>query len=252
MLDAENERNRQKEEITFDVLVSLSSSQSPLHVRALATVDLISTKIPEKQDQGIESSADLGSKALYASTSRVIERYRRVEETRWSNLLQSSLCLLLSLFLRPVLRLIPSCVLSGILLYMGVSCVQGSELLDRTLCLFMEESRRPDFRWTRGKPPWRLVKIYTIVQLLCTAVIFSISSNLFLGRSGPPISVFFPLFVAILVPIREKLLSRYFSAEELYILDSTIRRSEEEHYMDCTAWDRTNSSILVRPASLSF
>merc|ERR1711988_820319 len=72
--------------------------QAPLHVRALAT---------------IENIHDCGS----GITKEV---YRKVEEKRWSNFLQSALCLV-TLLIMPIISMIPHAVLSGTFLYMGVS-----------------------------------------------------------------------------------------------------------------------------------
>lgn len=48
------------------------------------------------------------------------EVYAAVVEKRWSNLLQSILCVV-TVFLFPMLKLIPQAVLAGTFLYMGAS-----------------------------------------------------------------------------------------------------------------------------------
>ena len=70
--------------------------QAPLHVRSLAVVEYVDTPG--------------GKREVYAS----------VVEKRWSALLQSIL-VLLTVFLFPLLKLIPQAVLSGTFLYMGAS-----------------------------------------------------------------------------------------------------------------------------------
>ena len=72
--------------------------QAPLHVRALAVVDY------EEAAPGM----------------RRREVYTGVVEKRWSNLLQSLLCLL-TVLLFPIIKLIPQAVLAGTFLYMGAS-----------------------------------------------------------------------------------------------------------------------------------
>jgi hypothetical protein len=71
--------------------------QAPLHVRALAVIEYEATPSGAKR-----------------------EIYAAVVEKRWSNFLQSTMCLL-TVFLFPVIKLIPQSVLSGTFLYMGVS-----------------------------------------------------------------------------------------------------------------------------------
>jgi boron transporter len=70
--------------------------QAPLHVRALAII--------EYED----------------SSSGKREVYTSVVEKRWSNFLQSIMCLL-TVFLFPIIKAVPQSVLSGTFLYMGVS-----------------------------------------------------------------------------------------------------------------------------------
>ena len=53
-------------------------------------------------------------------------------------------------------------------------------------------------------------------------------SSGFLGLNGPPISITFPFFIAALVPIREKLLPTFLTAEELEILDPFDPTDEPE------------------------
>jgi MFS superfamily sulfate permease-like transporter len=166
--------------------------QAPLHVRALATIENIDGK----------------------------EVYRKVEEKRWSNFLQSALCLV-TLLIMPIISMIPHAVLSGTFLYMGVSGLGDNGLFDRACGMLMEPALRPAL-WSGGteKPDWaQQVTRYTLTQLACVTVIFIISLNCFLGLNGPPISIAFPFFIAALVPIREKILPKFLSEEELEILD---------------------------------
>jgi hypothetical protein len=175
--------------------------QAPLHVRALATIENINGK----------------------------EVYRKVEEKRWSNFLQSVLCLV-TLLIMPVISMIPHAVLNGTFLYMGVTGLGDNGLFDRACGMFMDSTRRPAL-WDEGtkQPDWvQQVRRYTLTQLACVTVIFVISLNCFLGLNGPPISITFPFFIAALVPIREKLLPTFLTAEELEILDPFDPTDEPE------------------------
>ena len=70
--------------------------QAPLHTRSLAIIEYIDTP---------------GGKR---------EVYKAVVEKRWSAFIQSVL-VLLTVFLFPLLKLIPQAILSGTFLYMGAS-----------------------------------------------------------------------------------------------------------------------------------
>ena len=192
--------------------------QAPLHVRALATIENIDGK----------------------------EVYRKVEEKRWSNFLQSALCLV-TLLIMPIISMIPKAVLSGTFLYMGVSGLGDNGLFDRACGMLMEPSRRPVL-WLGGteKPDWaQQVTRYTLTQLACVTVIFIISLNCFLGLNGPPISIAFPFFIAALVAIREKILPKFLSEEELEILDPFDPTEEDAHTgSDPTEEDAHTGSVF--------
>ncbi len=134
--------------------------QAPLHVRALATIEAV--PVDEYGNEIVSSSPGGGLKdgpsgggggsggsGSAAGGEKTMEVYRRVEEKRWSNLLQSALCLA-SFGCFSVLSMLPRAVLFGTFLYMGVSGFDGNDLFERACCLFMDPSHRPDFSWARS------------------------------------------------------------------------------------------------------
>ena len=153
------------------------------------------------------------------------EMYTAVVEKRWSNLLQSTLCLL-TVFLFPILKLIPQSVLSGTFLYMGVSGFYGNGLWERIGCMLMQKERRPDFLFVRSVR-WRKVVWYTAIQFAAVCVIFLVSFNLFMPEGSPPIAVAFPLFIAVLIPIREHWIPTMFTTADLGILDPSSESAED-------------------------
>ena len=65
-----------------------------------------------------------------------------------------------------------------------------------------------------------MIHAFTFIQGLCLGV-------LWLVKAGPPmIAIFFPLFIALLVPVRF-VLSRFFSAKDLAYLDAEETPDEE-------------------------
>ena len=138
-------------------------------MRALATIQNV--VVDENGDEMQEEDAS-GTSA----SQRKVEVYRKVEEKRWSNFLQSALCLV-TLLIMPIISMIPQAVLSGTFLYMGVSGLGDNGLFDRACGMLMEPSRRPVL-WLGGteKPDWaQQVTRYTLTQLACVTVIFVIS-----------------------------------------------------------------------------
>eukprot|EP00658_Telonema_sp_P-2_P071050 TRINITY_DN60381_c0_g1_i1.p1 TRINITY_DN60381_c0_g1~~TRINITY_DN60381_c0_g1_i1.p1 ORF type:complete len:610 (+),score=124.44 TRINITY_DN60381_c0_g1_i1:374-2203(+) len=185
--------------------------QAPLHVRSLATIE-------EEEFEGVKR-----------------ERYSNVLETRWSALFQSALCFL-TLFLFEALGTIPQAVLAGTFLYMGVSGLPGNELWDRLQCLAMQPGLRPDFGFVR-ELEWPKVVYYTLIQLLSVVVIFLVSFNFFVD--SPPIAVTFPLLIAVLIPVRTKLLPMWFTEFELDNLD----RVDEAEDISEVAYEHTEHAV---------
>ena len=194
--------------------------QAPLHVRSLATISL------EDKD---------GAK---------VEAFHKVEEVRWSNLLQSVMCLL-SLWAYAAIGTIPEGVLSGTFLYMGVSGFYGNELSDRLHCMFMDPVSRPEFDFVRNVQ-WSKVQCYTLIQLTAVTLVFFVSFNFFL-IGGPPIAVLFPVVIAVLIPIRSSLLPKYFTAADLENLDRVGVPDEVDQNSD--ARSRRSSRASLRMAS---
>lgn len=175
--------------------------QAPLHVRALAVVESIDTPGGKK------------------------EVYTAVVEKRWSNLLQSVL-ILLTVFMFPLLKLIPQAVLSGTFLYMGASGFLGNWLFDRMELLGMQAERRPAFEFLEFVQFSRVAK-YTLIQLAAVLIIFVVSFNFFLPEGSPSIAIAFPLLIAALIPIRERFLPSQFTEVELLHLDPPPELAED-------------------------
>lgn len=65
----------------------------------------------------------------------------RVNEQRWSNLLQSIL-VVAAMFATPLLNMIPTSVLWGYFAYMAIDSLRGNQFWERLLMLFIPSSRR--------------------------------------------------------------------------------------------------------------
>uniref|UniRef100_A0A672V5T7 Anion exchange protein n=1 Tax=Strigops habroptila TaxID=2489341 RepID=A0A672V5T7_STRHB len=127
----------------------------------------------------------------------------------------------LSVFMAPVLKHIPMPVLYGVFLHMGVAALNSIQLTDRVRLLLMPAKHQPDLAYLRHVP-LRRVHLFTIIQLLCLALLWVVKSTV--------AAIIFPVMLLALVGIR-KALERVFSLHDLSWLDSllpeTARREAE-------------------------
>ena len=133
----------------------------------------------------------------------------------------------ISVFLVPILKLIPMPVLYGIFLYMGASSLNGLQFVDRLLIMLMPLKYQPDLPFLR-KVPIKRVHIFTMVQLVCLVLLWVI-------KSVKQTKMLFPVMLVVLIGIR-KLLDRYFSRQELQSLDDILpefKRKERDEEEEC-------------------
>ena len=124
----------------------------------------------------------------------------------------------LSLALLPLLGVVPMAVLYGVFLYMGVVSMVGNQFFDRLKLWFMDSSLYPTTHYIRRVPQWTIHK-YTLLQFVSLAVLWIVKASV--------LGLLFPLFIAVLVPIR-LVAGRFFAPEHLAALDSEAEPDEEE------------------------
>ena len=170
--------------------------QAPLHVRALATI--------KRDKNGIEC-------------------YQSVRETRLSNCLQS--ILILAVLLVPnAVDYIPMAVLMGLYLYMGIASLDGNSLAERMFSFVQDTTRiQKDKIWMLPAEmdidlAWMpTVFKYTAFQATCLVLITAVAGGFdFIGIKTDVVAIIFPVLIAVLIPIRERVLPRLF---ETYHLD---------------------------------
>jgi mannitol/fructose-specific phosphotransferase system IIA component (Ntr-type) len=108
-----------------------------------------------------------------------------------------------SLLALPLLEFVPKAALYGIFLYMGFVSLRGIQFVERLGLLFMDSALYPLNHYTR-RVPTRTIHLFTLVQFVCLAVLCVV--NVFPSQ---PVRILFPIFIALLVPIRA-LLGRFF------------------------------------------
>jgi hypothetical protein len=137
-----------------------------------------------------------------------------VMETRLTGLFAHVL-ILASLFFLDVIRLIPVPVLYGVFLYMGITTLPTNQFWNRILLFFVEPSKYAEAStepFVENVKTWR-IHVYTGIQLFLFSLLYAI-------KSFKPISIAFPIIIAICIPIRLYLLPLWFTEDELILLDS--------------------------------
>eukprot|EP00927_Polykrikos_kofoidii_P004628 TRINITY_DN1182_c0_g1_i7.p1 TRINITY_DN1182_c0_g1~~TRINITY_DN1182_c0_g1_i7.p1 ORF type:complete len:584 (-),score=81.76 TRINITY_DN1182_c0_g1_i7:483-2234(-) len=116
-----------------------------------------------------------------------------------------------SAFLSVVLKELPSAVLYGVFLFMGVTSIAGNALFDRmTLWLIWDRTKYPAYPFIQNIEFWRL-HLYTGIQFLCLVVLYAL-------KEIQAIAVVFPFFLIVIVFVRLAI-KHIFTQEELAVLD---------------------------------
>ncbi|MEE2789226.1 MAG: sodium bicarbonate transporter family protein [Myxococcota bacterium] len=154
---------------------------------------------------------------LIFDTSSGTEEITGTVETRLTGVLVHT-AVGLSLLALALLKLIPMAVLFGLFLYMGIASMKGNQLFERLRLWIVDPSKYPPTYYLRAVPV-RRVHLYTLVQSISLALLWIIKTS--------AIALLFPLFIAILVPIRMSL-NKFFDHTHLALLDAEEEPDEEE------------------------
>lgn len=168
----------------------------------------------------VRALADTEEVVLSSGASK--ERIIHVTENRVTALV-IHLLIGVTLFWLPVLELVPMAALYGIFLYMGFVSLVGNQFIERLSLWLMDSALYPATHYIR-RVPIRVTHLYTLLQFICLAALCAIN----VSRSEV-IRILFPVFIALLVPIRA-LAGRYFSADELAVLDAEEEPDEEQSH----------------------
>uniref|UniRef100_A0A4W4G1A6 Anion exchange protein n=1 Tax=Electrophorus electricus TaxID=8005 RepID=A0A4W4G1A6_ELEEL len=117
-----------------------------------------------------------------------------------------------SIFLAPVLQLIPMPVLYGVFFYMGVASLSGIQFWDRVKLFLMPAKHQPDHDYLRHVP-LRRVHLFTLLQITCLAALWALKSTV--------LAIIFPVMILGLMLVR-KLLDAAFSQHDLAWLDDLL------------------------------
>ena len=156
----------------------------------------------------------------------------KVHESRNAPLVVYILCFF-GLIFPAILEFCPVGVVNGILTFVGLQGIlpfSGNQFIDRCVLLLTHPSEFPTA--PENEPhsylrlPWYRIHMYTCVQLLCLLACWGM-------RFTGPFSLAFPLVVVGFVPLRLYVLPKFFTHEELELLDH--EGSEMPHEIASTA-----------------
>ena len=170
--------------------------QAPFHTNALC----VTRQVQDESESG----------AAKGHTTRVVDH---VVEQRVSNLAQGMLTLgTMSGPLLVVLHLIPQGVLAGLFFVMGVQALEGNGITIKLLFLARDKNLTPASdslsRIQRREAIWYFVAL----ELAGFGATFAITQTI--------AAIGFPIIILLLVPVRTFLLPKYFTADELALLDA--------------------------------
>uniref|UniRef100_A0A3Q3RBF5 Anion exchange protein n=1 Tax=Monopterus albus TaxID=43700 RepID=A0A3Q3RBF5_MONAL len=135
---------------------------------------------------------------------------QKVVEQRVSGFLVA-LLVGLSILMEPVLKLIPMSALFGIFLYMGVTSLNGIQLWERILLLFIPKKYHPDEPYAT-RVSTRRMHLFTAIQIVCLALLWIVKSS--------PISLALPFIIILTIPLRIVMTGRVFTQLEMKCLDA--------------------------------
>ena len=148
------------------------------------------------------------------------ERVIHVQENRVTGL-SIHILIALSLFVLPLLTVVPLSVLYGVFLYMGVVSLSGNQFFERLTLWLTDPGLYPRTHYLR-QAPISTIHQFTIIQLACLVALTFITLS-----SNPSLQLSFPLFIALLVPMR-MLVGKLFQTKHLEALDAEETPHEEE------------------------
>uniref|UniRef100_A0A3P8RS29 Anion exchange protein n=1 Tax=Amphiprion percula TaxID=161767 RepID=A0A3P8RS29_AMPPE len=116
-----------------------------------------------------------------------------------------------SIYMEPILKMIPMTALFGIFLYMGITSLSGIQMWDRMLLLITPKKYHPSDAYATKVSTLRM-HLFTLIQLVCLAVLWVVKIS--------PFSLALPFVLILTIPLRMFLTGRVFSVKEMKCLDA--------------------------------
>ncbi len=170
--------------------------QAPFHTESLCVTAMVAD-----EDESGENKGHFSIKPTH------------VVEQRVSNLAQGLLTLgTMTGPLLVVLHLIPQGVLAGLFFIMGYQALQANGITAKILFLCRDVTHTSGGHPLKQIPRRRAIWLFVGLELFGFAATFAITQTV--------AAVGFPVFILALIPVRAALLPRWFSPQELSILDA--------------------------------
>ncbi|XP_051905428.1 solute carrier family 4 member 1a (Diego blood group) [Hippocampus zosterae] len=134
----------------------------------------------------------------------------KVVEQRISGILVAIL-VGVSIYMEPLLKMIPMTALFGIFLYMGVTSLSGIQMWDRMLLLITPKKYHPSDAYATKVSTMRM-HLFTLIQLVCLAVLWVVKMS--------PFSLALPFILLLTVPLRMFMTGTLFTNLEMKCLDA--------------------------------
>ncbi|KAJ3601512.1 hypothetical protein NHX12_032480 [Muraenolepis orangiensis] len=134
----------------------------------------------------------------------------KVLEQRVSGILVA-LLVGMSIYMEPILKMIPMTALFGIFLYMGITSLSGIQMWDRVLLMITPKEYHPAEAYVTKVSTLRM-HMFTIIQLVCLGVLWAVKMS--------PFSLALPFFLILTIPLRMLMTGRLFTKKEMKCLDA--------------------------------
>uniref|UniRef100_A0A8C7ZAM7 Solute carrier family 4 member 1a (Diego blood group) n=1 Tax=Oryzias sinensis TaxID=183150 RepID=A0A8C7ZAM7_9TELE len=134
----------------------------------------------------------------------------KVVEQRISGLIVA-LLVGVSIFMEPILKMIPMTALFGVFLYMGITSLSGVQMWDRMLLLITPKKYHPSDPYATRVKTLRM-HLFTLVQIVCLAVLWAVKMS--------PFSLALPFVLILTIPLRMLMTGRLFTPLEMKCLDA--------------------------------
>jgi len=170
--------------------------QAPFHTESLCVTRTV---------QAVDEKGEHKPGHLVTETTHVVEQ-------RFSNLAQGLLTLgTMTGPLLVCLHLVPHGVLAGLFFVMGIQALEANGITNKLLFLGRDKALTPPNHPLLKIRRRRAVWFFVAVELVGFGATFAITQTI--------AAVGFPVFIMALIPVRTLLLPRWFTEEELSVLD---------------------------------
>ncbi|KAM6957170.1 solute carrier family 4 member 1a (Diego blood group) [Aplochiton taeniatus] len=148
--------------------------------------------------------------ALTVMTKGPKPEIEKVLEQRISGMLVA-IMVGVSIFMEPLLKMIPMTALFGIFLYMGITSLSGIQMWDRILLLIVPKKYHPQNAYATRVKTLRM-HLFTMIQILCLGVLWMVKMSSF--------SLALPFVLILTIPLRMAMTGTLFTPLEMKCLDA--------------------------------